>query len=1021
MDARRWQAVAAIFDELVDLPQRAREEGLARLCGDDTDLHAEVAALLRRDALSGDNMIDALQAPARLAADWADDPDGGATAAAGRRVGPWRVLRELGRGGMGVVYYAERADEQFEQRAALKLIRADGDARDLRRRFLRERQILARLEHPHIARLLDGGIDAGGNPYFAMEFVDGAPLLAHVAAQHCNVVERLRLFLQICAALQFAHRQLVVHRDIKPSNVLVTRDGSVKLLDFGIATLLDGAASVETQTQLHPLTPAYAAPEQLRGEAVTTATDIYALGAVLHELLTGVCAYRTAEGASGEARLRAMENSSGAYPSVAVRGSPKTNPAAARKPPAVEPVPERVLRGDLDLITSTALRAEASRRYATVDALAEDIRRFLDGRPISARADSARYRLGKFVARHRSGVALAAVFLVALITALVTALVQADHAREQARQARIAAALARQQTERAEGVRRFLVGVFEQAQPDTNQGKPISAHQLLELGEQQLEKSAAGQPALQADAAALIAVLYQQIGDFARADTLLKQALAHTDDARVPDDVKARVLVGIALGEDEVGACDDALAHARQGLALLKFDDVGSAETVAKAHTLIAHCLIGSGEMAAAENVLNDALKQDGTALGPQSEIVGEEWVLLGNTLAGAARFTEAETAFHRGIDIWRERYGDDSNHVAHALNELSNALSDKGDLTGAEDALRQSLRIRMNSVGPDHRDTLVVQTNLLGIIEAEGRFAEGVSERLRLRERGKAGGQLHPADLASSHLNVGKDYRELGRFDEAAAELRSGLQAIGQGSGKPNQQSISLLRMLGSVQTLVGDYPAAEASLRRALADQLELDPSGALRIALVQLDLGNLLRRQHRYADALEQLQLSRTVLAALPHPTGPSRGNVLAALGETQLDGGQVEDARATAEAAVAAARQDLPAGNYQLGAPLFALARVELAQARAAAAESLLREALKVRNPPHPGSDPRVLEVQVALTNALALEARAREADTIRDRVEPVLRASSSPYATELLARLSDDAQNNGATQRAAAKR
>ncbi|MEP7043100.1 MAG: protein kinase, partial [Dokdonella sp.] len=829
MDARRWQRVAAIFDELVDLPQRAREEGLERLCGDDTDLHAEVAALLRRDALAGDSATDALQAPARLAADWAEDPEGGAAAIAGRRVGPWRVLRELGRGGMGVVYYAERADDQAEQRAALKLIRADGDARDLRRRFLRERQILARLEHPHIARLLDGGIDATGNPYFAMEFVDGAPLLAHVATHRCDVAERLRLFLEICAALQFAHRQLVVHRDIKPSNVLVARDGSVKLLDFGIATLVDGATSVETQTQLHPLTPAYASPEQLRGEAVTTATDIYALGAVLHELLTGVCAYRTAEGASGEARLRAMEDPSGAFPSVAVRSTPTLQAAAQKRPPTVEAIPERVLRGDLDLITSTALRAEAQRRYATVDALADDIRRFLEGRPISARADTTRYRFGKFVARHRSGVALAAVFVIALITALVIALEQADHAREQARQARAAAALARQQTERAEGVRRFLVGVFEQATPDANQGKPLSAHQLLEKGEQQLAKST-GQPALQADAAALIAVLYQQIGDFARADALLKRALADASDARVPDDVKARVLVGIALGEDDAGNCDDALAHGRQGIALLKPDDPGSAETQAKAHDLIAHCLIGNGEMAAAESMLDDALRQDAAALGPHNEIVGEEWILLGSVLAGNARFAEAEAAFHNGIDIWRSTYGDDSNHVAHALNELSNALSDKGDLAGAENALRQSLQIRMDSVGPDHRDTLVVQTNLLGIIEAEGRFAEGVVERLKLRERGSAGGQLHPQDLASSYLNVGKDYRELGLFDKAATELRAGIEVVDTYSnGKPNQQRVSQQRTLGVTQMLAGQYQAAEESLRQALAGQVELDPSGA------------------------------------------------------------------------------------------------------------------------------------------------------------------------------------------------
>ena len=1018
MDARRWQRVAAIFDELVDLPQRAREEGLARLCGEDADLHAEVAALLRRDALCSDGITDALQAPARLAADWADDPDGGGTAAAGRRVGPWRVLRELGRGGMGVVYYAERADEQFEQHAALKLIRADGDARDLRRRFLRERQILARLEHPHIARLLDGGIDAGGNPYFAMEFVDGAPLLAYVAAHQCDLRERLRLFLEICAALQFAHRQLVVHRDIKPSNVLVARDGSVKLLDFGIATLVDGAPSSETQTQLHPLTPAYAAPEQLRGDPVTTATDIYALGAVLHELLTGVCAYRTAEGASGEARLRAMEDPSGAYPSVAVRTTTGAH-EAARKRPTVEPVPERILRGDLDLITSTALRAEAPRRYATVDALADDVRRFLDGRPIAARADTARYRFAKFVARHRSGVSLAVVFVIALITALVVALVQADRAREQARQARAAAALARQQTERAEGVRRFLVGVFEQATPDANQGKPLSAHQLLEKGEQQLSQSA-DQPALQADAAALIAVLYQQIGDFERADALLKRALADAGDARVPDDVKARVLVEIALGEDEAGACDDALAHARQGIALLKPDDIGSAETLAKAHDLIAHCLIGAGELAAAETVLNEALRQDGAALGPQSEIVGEEWVLLGNALAGMARFDEAEAAFHRGIEIWRSRYGDDSNHVAHALNELSSALSDKGDLAGAESALRQSLQIRMDSVGPDHRDTLVVQSNLLGIIEAEGRFAEGVSERLRLRERGKAGGQLHPQDLASSHLNVGKDYRELGLFDKATSELRAGMEVLGQASGKPNQQRVSLLRTLGTVQALQGDYEAAEDSLRRALAGQLEVDPSGALRIALVRLDLGNLLRRQHRDAQALEQLQLSRDAFASLARSTGSSRGNVLAAISETQLDEGHAEEARTTAESALAAARADLPAANYQLGTPLFALARADLALGRAAEAESLLREAAGVRSPPHPPSDPRVLEVQVALANALTLEGRSRDAEAIRSQVEPALRASTSPYAADLLARLEADIAKTDAPRRATSK-
>ncbi len=282
----------------------------------------------------------------------------------------------------------------------------------------------------------------------------------------------------------------------------------------------------------------------------------------------------------------------------------------------------------------------------------------------------------------------------------------------------------------------------------------------------------------------------------------------------------------------------------------------------------------------------------------------------------------------------------------------------------------------------------------------------------MRLRERGKAGGQLHPSDLASSHLNVGKDYRELGQFDQAAAELRSGLDVIGPVGGKPNQQYISTQRMLGSVLMLTGDYAAAEEPLRRALAASSNWIPPARCASRWYGSISAICCARQHRYADALEQLQLSRAVFAALPHPTGASRGNVLAALGETQLDAGQLEDARASAEAAVAAARQDLPAANYQLGAPLFALARVDLAQGRAAQAERLSREALQVRTPPHPASDPRVLEVQVALANALALQGREREADAIRAPVERVLRASSSPYAAELLTRLAGVGANVG---------
>ncbi|MGH8041644.1 MAG: serine/threonine-protein kinase, partial [Rudaea sp.] len=279
MDTLRWQRIAAIFDEVVEAPKSVRAALIERLCADDAAMRREVEALLAADAAAPGFERGVDSARDLAAADWVEDRDSDVVTA-NERIGAWRVLHELGRGGMGVVWLAERADGAFEQRAALKLIKRGMDSDAVLARFLRERQILARLEHPHIARLLDGGIADDGRPYFAMEYVDGQALLRYCAEHGLKLEARIELFLQICAAVQFAHGQLIVHRDIKPSNILIAADGRAKLLDFGIAKLLDDSGEgVTTIDAPHrPLTVAYAAPEQLRGDPVTTATDIYALG-----------------------------------------------------------------------------------------------------------------------------------------------------------------------------------------------------------------------------------------------------------------------------------------------------------------------------------------------------------------------------------------------------------------------------------------------------------------------------------------------------------------------------------------------------------------------------------------------------------------------------------------------------------------------------------------------------------------------------------------------------------------------
>jgi len=1010
MDAQRWQRISALFDRILELPDAERAAEIDLACANDPTLRVEITALLRRDA-GGDGDAGAiLDAPARVAADWAGEerarrgPD-----MTGRCIGPWRLLRELGHGGMGVVYLAERADGQFEQRAALKLIRTGDDEIGLRRRFLRERQILARLEHPDIARLLDGGIAEDGRPYFAMEYVDGQPLIDYVAEHDCDARTRLRLFADVCQAVQFAHRQLVVHRDIKPSNVLVTREGRVKLLDFGIAMLLDHSASEDTETRVHPFTPAYAAPEQLRGDVVTTSADVYALGVLLYELLCGARPYKFDEGASPLDWVRVIEGPTCVAPSIAAR-SFASAPDASRKRARVTPLPERTVRGDLDLIAMNALRREPERRYASAEALAADVRNYLAGRPIAARRESTRYVVGKFIRRHRVGTALAAVAALVLFAALGIALSQARRARAQAERARAAAVLAQEQTKRAEAVRGFLVGVFEQAEPDANQGQPLSAHQLLEKGEQQLGKGAED-PALEADAATLLADLYEQIGDFDRAQSLLKRALIAAAKENVPEDVKARALIVVAGVEDDNDAYDVAIGHAQEGLALLRSSTPAAAELTAKAHNILAHCLIGKGDAGEAEALLRVALKEDIAAVGERNESVAEEWVELGSVLGNAGNYVESEAAFARGIDAWRAVYGENSFHVAHALNELSNMLSDKGDYAGAEHALRQSLQIRLQTVGPLHRDTLVVEHNLLVNVELQGRIAESLDQRLKLIERTLSSPQMHPIDTGPAYVAAGKDLRDLGRIGEAQTMFRKAIAAYETGLGKGSAQSVSALRGLGTSFALEGRYPDAEATLRDALSILLQHDVPTSLGVAAVRADLGHVMRLEHRPAEARTELKQATDAFDRADS-TDRARALATAERSEAELDSGDADAAHTTAETALTQARKSLPPKHYLLGMPLFALARSDLALHRDAEAETALREALAVRNPPHPADDPRVLEVEVALIDVLEAEHRSREAHALSAMIDAPLRASHTPYAADLRLRLAAGAAANG---------
>ncbi len=408
----RWQQVKRIATEALERDPATRAAFVAQACAGDATLQREVNLLLAQDAQS----IDELAADARTQMQTEHDPR-----LIGQRLGAYQILSEIGRGGMGAVYLAQRVDGQFDKKVAIKILKRGTDTDEVLRRFRAERQILARLEHPNIARLLDGGVTDEGLPYFIMEYVAGKPLKEFCLTNAPSIDERLRLFLKICAAVQFAHQNLIVHRDLKPGNILVTEDGEPKLLDFGIAKLLapgDDALQV-TMMEHQRLTPAYASPEQVRGEAITTGSDIYALGTLLYEILTGQNAHRfSTPHPQPTELLRVVAEQEPLRPSAAASDAPT----------------QCRLRGDLDNIILKALRKEPARRYDSVGSLAEDIRRHLENRPVLARQDTLSYRASKFIQRNKLGVAAAVLILLSLLAGVIATSWEAHQARLDKRQ-----------------------------------------------------------------------------------------------------------------------------------------------------------------------------------------------------------------------------------------------------------------------------------------------------------------------------------------------------------------------------------------------------------------------------------------------------------------------------------------------------------------------------------------------------------------------------------------------------------
>ncbi|HVF62342.1 MAG TPA: serine/threonine-protein kinase [Thermoanaerobaculia bacterium] len=791
MATERWREIEALFAEVAALPAAERTPHLRRRCGGDEDLRREVESLLAADEAVGDFLEQPVVAPAAVLPP---------PSAVGRRLGPYAVERKLGEGGMSTVYLAVRADEAYRQQVAIKVFGYGADRADLVERFRAERQILASLDHPNIARLLDGGTTEDGLPYLVMEYVEGLPIDRYCDEHGLSLDERIDLFRQVCAAVQYAHQNLVVHRDIKPSNILVTADGVPHLLDFGIAKLLDGGslplAATATMTGQRLMTPHYASPEQVEGKPVNTASDVYSLGVLLYVLLAGRLPYRLeAE------RVDVVER-------AVVEQEPERPSAAVAAPPL-----RRRLAGDLDNIVLTALRKEPARRYASVELLSEDLRRHRTGLPVAARPATVGYRVGKFVGRHRFGVAAAALFALVILGLAATMTVQAVRLARQRDEIQ-------RERDKAVQVADLLEKVFSVADPSQARGETVTAREVLDRGAALITGELADQPDLEAALAATIGRVYGGLGLYDRAQPFLERSLAlrrRLYGERHPDVAESLHALGVLhWARDDLDLAEATLRRALAMRRALLGDD---APAVAETLNELGLVLVSKAQFDAAEPLLREALAINRERYGNEHREVGSNLANLGFLMKQKGDLVAAEALYREALAIFRRLFGAAHPEIAIQLNNLAVLQSEHGDFAAAEASYREMLPVARRVYGREHPHVALYLNNLAAVLSWQGEHGE--AERLMrasLAMRRRLLGDEHE-QVAMGLNNLAKVLEERGELAQGRPLYAESLRICRQAFGEEHPRVGAALFNLASLLAQQGDPAAAEPLARQALA----------------------------------------------------------------------------------------------------------------------------------------------------------------------------------------------------------
>lgn len=887
MSNSNWKQLWEVFEAAVDLPEPERTAYLKATCAGDQALLEQVQKLIARDAQESGPLDRAIDPEAVIDAVSAGTP---------KSVGPYRIEEEIGRGGAGQVFLGTRDDPDFEQKVAIKLIPLGRYSQSVQKRFLLERQILSDLDHENIARLLDGGITDEGIPYLIMEFIDGVPIDEYCDSHSLSLEQRLVLFRQVCDAVHYAHRQLVVHRDIKPGNVLVDQQGRVKLLDFGVAKLLEPGFAENlpaTETVGRMATPEYASPEQLRGERLSTATDIYSLGVLLYQLLTG-------------RRPIDIDRSDLVSAVSAITLNEPVRPSAMQRSPASRPESRapaaRLLRGDLDNIVMLALRKDPDRRYASAALFSQDIERYQAGFPVLARAESVSYRVGKFVRRHPFGVAATTLAAVLLAGLAVTSFIQAQNLE-------VALAEARLEQQKSSQIAEFLQGLFEANDPFAVNPQEQSTQSLLAAGADRIQNDLADQPELQAALMKTMADVYLNMSLYEDAEDLAQRALSIFESSSGAGSTEAKetrlTLSRIAyLKEDyetSLALCEPVIADTEPGTRLRISAQLLCAGSLTSAGRYEESIELAQGVLRSAQTVEADDRLEANQRLG------NNYWFL--------ADYDLARQHYQAAYDALREKYGAAHPRSIAGLGRIASVDLRVGALEQAEITHREVLRQSIAALGRNHSQSASA-LNETGVVllsrgkypEAETMFKDSV-EIYQSLEGAESSNAMRPL------INLALLYTETQRLEEALATHAELLDREIRARG-PDFWRVGLhLNNRGLVFQDLRRLEEAADSFRRAhevIRNAWGEDHPG---LAYSTNNLAIVLHDQGRSDEAEPLFERALALRQNGLDADHPALAATLHEYGRFLLDTDRLEQAQPMIEQALAIRRKKLEAGDWR----------------------------------------------------------------------------------------------------------